>query len=1467
MAAGNSPLGSMIIDISLDTSKLGKSTSHLSRQMKIVNSAMRANLSGLKENGTESDRLSTKIDGLNKKQKIQTAVVEEAEKKYNDLVKTKGAGAKETEIFANTLNKEQAKLRDYTSQLKEMERQQKVMNSGWTKLGNGLGSVGSQLTSIGGGIKSVGSSLTRSITAPALGAATAVGGIVTAFGWKRLVALDSAQAQLEGLGYTVEDIDRISSQVQTAIQGTTMTMSEGTSIAAGALAAGVDEGEELEHYIKMIGNAAVGANRPIGDMAMIFNRVQGSGKLMTEELNMIEDGMPGFSSKMAEHFGVTQEEFRKMVTDGQVTSEDFLTVMEDHAGGMAEAYSNSWAGMVENTKAYIGIIGENLLSGVFEKSKESISQFIELLKSDAVVSWASSAGEILGQVFTNIVDKIRTGVAWFINLSTEGKKMIGIIAGVAVAAGPLLTALGGMTIFAGKVFTALSPLALKIGEAGGLFKFLGGAIAGLATPVGITIGIITALGAGFVIAYNKSETFRNFIGQLKDRFVEAWQGAMEFKDKLTTVFDAVFAMFKGDFLGGVTILHKMGMSPENIVKIQDAVRNIQNFFNDLKEGLSTAFKSISGFASEMFGKIKTFWQTDGEQTMTAFHNAIEVIKTVVSVAMPIIQNIITVAFKIVLAVIKMVWTNIKGVIEGGLNVIMGLVKIFTGIFTGDFSKMWEGVKQLFTGAIQFVWNFFQLMFYGRLIKGVGSLVKLFTGSIQSLWTRVVDIFTRLFQSSTQIISNMNKAINTTISNLVKAVFNFFRNMLTNTTGTVNNLGRNVWNLFSTMRIKVVETVKMLFNTIRTIFTSIFNTVRSIVTKLKDTAIRLFRLVLTTVSSVVRTLFNTIRSIFTNIFNTVRNIVTKLKNTTVNLFNTLRNSVTGTIRNLYNSVRNFFSNMFSSVRNIVGNMRNNVVNLIGRMRDGVVNGVSRMRDRVGQLFERVKDTARKAFDNMVKGAKELPGKLGRAISNGKQKAVDGIKSMGNGMINQLEKVVNGLIRGLNSVTNKIGITATIKEWNAPKFSRGTSGGSMTRNGAIAQDTLATVGDRGVGNGRGTRELVQYPNGTTGLYDNDATIFAPKGTIIWNNKQTEDIITQASMPKFSTGSGAKNQNTKKKKGLFGTMKDVLANTWDYIKNPKKAFDAIVSSVGAKFDGLKGFAATAAKGGFNFIKDKAFEWIKGIFKDNEGGLGNGKAASFMKYVMTTPYSPNKAVPGYPTSFNGGRHYGIDYGTPVGTPVHATLGGKVSKLYNNGGGLVAKLQSGDITQFFMHLSDIIKTGSVKAGDLIAKTGNSGAWTTGAHIHWQAQKGSQVMNSNTIDPRKVLKSGFATGGLVNNGLYTLGEEGYPEWVIPTDPSRRTDAMKLLAYAGKSLQKNNGNLRPNNLPNISSNNNDINELKKMVAHQQQQLIQNNEMIGLLAKIADKEYAALYNERQLARELEPEITKRQGYKSDRDARFS
>src|SRR5699024_5776708 len=649
-----------------------------------------------------------------------------------------------------------------------------------------------KMDSVGKNMSSIGSSMTKYITAPAAGAIAAAGGIVAAFGWKRLVGLDSAQAQLKGLGYEVKDVERISEQVNNAVQGTTMTMAEGTSIAAGALAAGVDEGEELESYIKAVGNAAVGSGRDVGEMASIFNRVQGSGKLMTQELNMIEDGMPGFAQAMADSLGVGMEEFRKMVTAGEVTSDQFLTVMDDFAGDMSEAYANSWEGMVSNTKAWVGILGQNLLSGVFEQSKDSIGEFMELLKSDAAQEWATEMGAKISDGFGRIINTVKNVVSWWNSLSSTTQKVIGTLAGLTVAAGPVLMVVGKIV----QVFASLAPLV----------KIAGLALGALTSPIGLVVAGIAALGAGFVIAYNKSETFRNFVDGIKDKFMTAIEWIGQFKDgiiglfkddgvqgvdiltsigisqemadklwevtghfiefyhkvkewidKVKTTISGIFEAFRGDTITATELLTSVGLSEDTITMIFDSVESIKTIFRDMKNAVGNIFTGIKDFIVGAFEDVKAWWDADGALIFDAMGTVVskvfEIITFVVETSLafvvdlfnrfaPIVEGIWGVLWPTIQYVAETVWEKIKLVIGIAMDLIQGIISGVAAIIEGDWERFGEILKET---ALS-IWNRVTEYFGAMKDNALTLFSELFSGAgtwFSNLWTTIVEKVTSI----------------------------------------------------------------------------------------------------------------------------------------------------------------------------------------------------------------------------------------------------------------------------------------------------------------------------------------------------------------------------------------------------------------------------------------------------------------------------------------------------------------------------------------------------------------------------------------------------------------------------------------------------------------------------------------------------------------------------------------------------
>lgn len=590
-------------------------------------------------------------------------------------------------------------------------------------------SVGRSITGVGDNIKGVGGQLTRGITAPVGIAAGAVGGLTAALGWGRLKSVDTAQAQLKGLGYNTEDVNRITGQLTKALEGGMLTMGEATSAAASGMASGVEEGKELTRYIKVLDGAVAGSNGTFDEMNQIFARVQGSGKLMTGELDMIEQRMPGFSATMAKELGVPQEKLREMVSAGEISSDEFMDIMEGFAGDMATEYAKSWEGMVQNAQAYIGIIGEQLLGGVFEQSKDSIAEFIEWMKSDEVQKWAAETGAALGDAFSKILSGIKTVVTWFANLPGPVQKFALVLGGIAVAAGPVLmvigsmvSTIGGLITTFGTVIGVLAKIPGPLNLLGGLFRMISpllglmkagimlvsGALKGLwltmmANPIVLIIAAVVAIVAALVWFFTQTETGKKMWSAFMDWLGQAWEWI---KETAVTVWTAIVDAIVGAWEW-----------------IKETSANIWNGFIEWIVGL---WNSIVTWATTTFNNIVDAivgaWDWIKDKTAEIWNGIINWIKD----NWALVIGIITGPVGLAIAMVIKHWDKIKAVTAQVWNWILTKLKgIWTGITTavtnagtkvGTFiaktwnkiktttSNIWNGIKTVISNVFSKIWN-------------------------------------------------------------------------------------------------------------------------------------------------------------------------------------------------------------------------------------------------------------------------------------------------------------------------------------------------------------------------------------------------------------------------------------------------------------------------------------------------------------------------------------------------------------------------------------------------------------------------------------------------------------------------------------------------------------------------------------------------------------------------------------------
>lgn len=1040
---------------------------------------------------------------------------------------------------------------------------------------------------------------------------------------------------------------------------------------------------------------------------------------------------------------------------------------------------------------------------------------------------------------------------------------------------------------------------------------LGLAIQFMSGPIGWIIAGIGALVTAIVLLWKHNATFRNAV-------ISAWTAI-----KNTAI--AVFGFLKPYIVGIWTAIKTASIIIWNGLKLAAV-----NTWNGIKFAVQHPIQALKLVLTGLWTGIKigavAIWNGLKTAAITIWNG----IKNGVMFVVKHWKQILFAQFYIMRAVIPAVFRTIKTIAVNVWNAMKNtVVRVAKALWNGvkaTFHALSVGVHTIFNGVKNFavkVWT--------SVKNGVIARAK-------ALWTGVKVAF---------------NALNKGVHNIFNAVKNFALKLWTNFKNGVISRAKALW-----------SGVKNTFNALNKGVHNIFNAV-------KNFALKLWTNFKNGVVSRAKALWNGVRSNFNALSKSVHSIFNAIKNFAIRLWNTVKNKVVNFAKNIWDGVKSRFTGMWNSTKSIFNKIKSFAINLWNGIKNKLVSFAGAIKDKVTGAFGKMRD--------VLKGI------------------ISKIKGFIGDMVDGVKKGLNKLIDGVNWVAGKLGMDKLpkIKLHTGTEHTNTTT--NVVKNGKIARDTFATVGDRGKGNGPGgfRHEAIRYPNGKVAITPNrDTTAYLPQGSTVYNGAQTHAMLSQ-STPQFSTGTMPKfHDGTKKKKkhwydsisdagaktvGKFGakaidtghgikegTQKALegagkiakgafkkIGDVMDYAEHPGKLVDKVISAAGVNFDFIKGsLPAQMMKGMFDKLKKGVADFFSQGFDDQ----GGGDASKLLRYKQIQGFGRYTGG----LSFNGGRHYGIDLAYPSGSNVYATNDGVLSSLHDYGGGNVARLLMNKFTLYFMHLSKILKHGHVKAGELIAKSGGTGAFTTGPHLHFQVDKGRQmggVNNAAAIDPLKWLKghgggggkkspsawkddirraakqmkthisssqvdgiasmishesggdagitqssalkdgnaganlakgllqfvpgtfksfavkghkniwSGydqllaffnnsnwkndyspgggwgprghrrFATGGLIkNSGMYNIAEGGYPEYVISTDPKRRTDSMKLLALASQEIDKGktNGNKRPHQLgkPSVQSSGSDP-MLEKVVENQNIQISQLQNMVDNLVNLVSE----------------------------------
>ena len=376
----------------------------------------------------------------------------------------------------------------------------------------------------------------------------------------------------------------------------------------------------------------------------------------------------------------------------------------------SRGFSGTLKGVAKSITGYFGNIGS--AAGGAGRA------FTQLFSGTKIGNLFSGIGGAAGGLFTKAFSGI-SGLA-----SGAAGKVTGIFAraGSKIAAGPL-GKIGGVV---GKGFSKLTTMIAPLQKLGGAILGPFGGIAGKILPV---VGVIGLIIAAVQIFRDHLDDIRNLIERV---FGPAGVAVFDnIVGVITNIGDTIKGIFSDGNLASAREFINGIFGEQGVAVFDTFVSIMQTVGGVIGQFISFIDTSVKPIIEELFAFIVT---TVLPQIAQAFVEWGPTITGVIQSIWEIFQTVATAVMGIISALMPTIQgligtglETIRSVVGGVLTAIQGLLNVFAGIFTGDWSRVWEGVKGIFSG----VWDAIKGIAKGAM-NGIIDIINGLIGGLNKL---------------------------------------------------------------------------------------------------------------------------------------------------------------------------------------------------------------------------------------------------------------------------------------------------------------------------------------------------------------------------------------------------------------------------------------------------------------------------------------------------------------------------------------------------------------------------------------------------------------------------------------------------------------------------------------------------------------------------------------------------------------